>query len=152
MESYQNARIAITHLFQDTWARHFTLRKYWLITQEAVAPSQHDWKIVDWDVKPQHKQTKSAWGLVFKQLPRAPANVNAWKKRDLYIIRAVQCLVEQIFNGLKIDVSSFIMLQIFKTCLWITVNGKIFIDTNHANGRMPSSVLLISDTYCTKGL
>ena len=39
------------------WARHFTPQKYWLITQEAVAPSRHDWKIVDWDVKPQHKQT-----------------------------------------------------------------------------------------------
>ena len=35
------------------WARHFTPRKYWLITQEAMAPSRHDWKIVDWDVKPQ---------------------------------------------------------------------------------------------------
>ena len=31
-------------------------RKYWLITQEAMAPSRHDWKIVDWDVKPQHNQ------------------------------------------------------------------------------------------------
>ena len=41
------------------WARHFTPRKYWLITQEAVAPSRHDWKIVDWDVKPQHKQNKN---------------------------------------------------------------------------------------------
>ena len=40
------------------WARHFTSRKYWLITQEAVATSRHDWKIVDWDVKSQHKQTK----------------------------------------------------------------------------------------------
>ena len=43
------------------WARHFTPRKYWLITQEAVAPSRHDWKIVDWDVKPKKqnkKQTK----------------------------------------------------------------------------------------------
>ena len=40
------------------WARHFTPRKYWLITQEAVAPSPHDWKIVDWDIKPQHKQNK----------------------------------------------------------------------------------------------
>ena len=29
---------------------------YWLITQEAMAPSRHDWKIVDWDVKPQHNQ------------------------------------------------------------------------------------------------
>ena len=38
------------------WARHFTPRKYWLITQEAIAPSRHDWKIVDWDVKPQHNQ------------------------------------------------------------------------------------------------
>ena len=38
------------------WARHFTPRKYWLIAQEAVAPSRHDWKIVDWDVKPQHNQ------------------------------------------------------------------------------------------------
>ena len=45
------------------WARHFTPRKYWLITQEAVAPSRHDWKIVDWDVKPQHKQTKLFKGI-----------------------------------------------------------------------------------------
>ena len=38
------------------WARHFTPRKYWLNTLEAMAPSRHDWKIVDWDVKPQHNQ------------------------------------------------------------------------------------------------
>ena len=42
------------------WARHFTPRKYWLITQEAMAPSRHDWKIVDWDVKPQHNQPKKS--------------------------------------------------------------------------------------------
>ena len=42
------------------WAIHFTPRNYWLITQEVVAPSRHDWKIVDWDVKPQHKSL-SAW-------------------------------------------------------------------------------------------
>ena len=46
------------------WARHFTPRKYWLITQEAVAQSRHDWKIVDWDVKPQHKQTKPGLYLI----------------------------------------------------------------------------------------
>ena len=44
------------------WARHFTPRKYWLITQEAMAPSRHDWKIVDWDVKPQHNQKKNPDG------------------------------------------------------------------------------------------
>ena len=45
------------------WARHFTPRKYWLITQEAMAPSRYDWKIVDWDVKPQHNQPTNqlAW-------------------------------------------------------------------------------------------
>ena len=42
------------------WARHFTPRKYWLITQEAMAPSRYDWKIVDWDVKPQHNQPNSS--------------------------------------------------------------------------------------------
>ena len=43
------------------WARHFTPRKYWLITQEAMAPSRHDWKIVDRDVKPQHNQPTFGW-------------------------------------------------------------------------------------------
>ena len=47
------------------WARYFTPRKYWLITQEAMAPSRHDWKIVDWDVKPQHNQPIPT-RLVFK--------------------------------------------------------------------------------------
>ena len=45
------------------WARHFTPRKYWLITQEALAPSRHDWKLVDWDVKPQHKQNKTPFKI-----------------------------------------------------------------------------------------
>ena len=47
-------------------ARHFTPPKYWLITQEAMAPFRHDWKIVDWDVKPQHNQptqTLRSWFL-----------------------------------------------------------------------------------------
>ena len=36
------------------WARHFKLSKVLINTQEAVAPSQHDWKIVYRD----NKQTK----------------------------------------------------------------------------------------------
>ena len=51
------------------WARHFTPRKYWLKTQEAVAPSRHDWKIVDWDVKPQHKQTNHFLAVNYSFLP-----------------------------------------------------------------------------------
>ena len=47
------------------WARHFTPRKYWLITQEAMAPSRYDWKIVDWDVKPQHNQITSGISLMY---------------------------------------------------------------------------------------
>ena len=51
------------------WARHFTPRKYWLLTQEAMAPSRYDWKIVDWDVKPQHNQTTNqptCWRLTLR--------------------------------------------------------------------------------------
>ena len=37
-----------------------------------MAPSPHDWKIVDWDVKPQHKQTS----IEMKTYSRHPWN---WK-------------------------------------------------------------------------
>ena len=60
------------------WARHFTPRKYWLITQEAMAPSRHDWKIVDWDVKPQHNQPK-----VFT----LPSKDSQWSKASSWIQR-----------------------------------------------------------------
>ena len=76
------------------WARHFTPRRYWLITQEAMAPSRHDWKIVDWDVKPQHNQptniravspeppllahTSSESRGTFRQKARSLALLNAW--------------------------------------------------------------------------
>ena len=49
------------------WARHFTPRQYWLITQEVVAPSRHDWKIVDWDVKPQHNQPLSLYMYIIRR-------------------------------------------------------------------------------------
>ena len=51
------------------WARHFTPRKYWLITQEAMAPSRYDWKIVDWDVKPQHNQPTNWWTKWKRYIP-----------------------------------------------------------------------------------
>ena len=75
------------------WARHFTPRKYWLITQEAVAPSRHDWKIVDWDIKPQHKQTKHYAEYVVnmqKAIPKQPhtlilMELETTKKRRHYL-------------------------------------------------------------------
>ena len=74
-----NQQFLLHHLLQKyfavlcPWERHFTPRKYWLITQEAVAPSRHDWKIVDWDVKPQHKQTKQTKSEIF-----------SWERYKLY--------------------------------------------------------------------
>ena len=65
------------------WARHFTPRKYWLITQEAMAPSRHDWKIVDWDVKPQHNQPNPL-GLS-ASAPGLYTCIKSWK--NLYKIR-----------------------------------------------------------------
>ena len=35
-----------------------------------MAPSRHDWKIVDWDVKPQHNQPKSTDAYVEELLPK----------------------------------------------------------------------------------
>ena len=63
------------------WARHFTPQKYWLITQEAVAPSQHDWKIVDWDVKPQHKQTNKQKITEPSPPPHTPPKKKKKKKK-----------------------------------------------------------------------
>ena len=63
------------------WARHFTPRKYWLITQEAVAPSRHDWKIVDWDVKPQHKQNKTSHKEAADTRSRKDSDQNNWMFR-----------------------------------------------------------------------
>ena len=62
------------------WARHFTPRKYWLITQEAMAPSRHDWKIVDWDVKPQHNQpTPNEHFEYGYPHSNTPFNIYSWK-------------------------------------------------------------------------
>ena len=56
-KSHRIFRPSYSTFFEEVNINHILLspRKYWLITQEAVAPSRHDWKIVDWDVKPQHK-------------------------------------------------------------------------------------------------
>ena len=60
------------------WARHFTPRKYWLITQEAMAPSRHDWKIVDWDVKPQHNQPTNPYENWHVRTFAPPKELHGW--------------------------------------------------------------------------
>ena len=86
-------------------ARHFNPQKYWLITQEAMAPSRHDWKIVDWDVKPQHNQPTTF---------------------DISIIKHDNCLNQYEFcmylNTVKgIDVQITINSLIILTAWFITV-------------------------------
>ena len=75
------------------WARHFTPRKYWLITQEAMAPSRHDWKIVDWDVKPQHNQPTNSTE------PSMLIQINA---QNTYLIYSVCRLLLNVLNTLFI--------------------------------------------------
>ena len=58
------------------WARHFTPRKYWLITQEAMAASRHDWKIVDWDVKPQHNQPTDKTKIIYSMYRAVEVSVH----------------------------------------------------------------------------
>ena len=60
------------------WARHFTPQKYWLLTQEAMAPSRYDWKIVDWDVKPQHNQPTMPEFVLYSASP--PPTLLAYEK------------------------------------------------------------------------
>ena len=81
------------------WARHFTPRKYWLITQEAMAPSRHDWKIVDWDVKPQHNQQPTAadQSEMYRRASTDSITIHActvgtpnyWKERQVTLIKKV---------------------------------------------------------------
>ena len=51
----------------ETYRRRVVSLSKTLYSPKAVALSRHDWKIVDWDVKPQHKQThseiKPVWGF-----------------------------------------------------------------------------------------
>ena len=58
------------------WARHFLkLPKSTGDTQEVVALSQHDWKVVDWDVKPQHKQNHTGAEVFQNCLQNAKNNL-----------------------------------------------------------------------------
>ena len=91
-----------------SWARHFTPRKYWLITQEAMAPSRHDWKIVDWDVKPQHNQpTKLLYSRNFETL----ASLCSWAGRfESYLVPNPR---RQVFSW---RVSFVIIIMCFTLC------------------------------------
>ena len=101
------------------WARHFTPRKYWLITQEAVAPSRHDWKIVDWDVKPQHKQTNlhdfkvlmiyNFWVVYIRYSweEYIPKQGILWKSNEFFLSWRQSCIVFQAYQRSPYNVSRF---------------------------------------------
>ena len=74
------------------WARHFTPRKYWLITQEAMAPSRYDWKIVDWDVKPQHNQPRAI--SFFKGTVKTDQTADQMPKADLSLWWDVEVILQ----------------------------------------------------------
>ena len=91
------------------WARHFTPRKYWLITQEAMAPSRYDWKIVDWDVKPQHNQpTIITWAGSNYIGKGAPDAQMGSVSRPCYIqkcvIKGLRCFLNSV-NILPLDLN-----------------------------------------------
>ena len=65
------------------WARYFTPRKYWLITQEAVAPSRHDWKIVDWDSTQTNKQSPDPGSPKYEKMKKFWSFVKSLKKDGL---------------------------------------------------------------------
>ena len=70
-----------------------------------MAPSRHDWKIVDWDVKPQHKQTNK--DKVIKD--------DGWKKLRVGLHLDEQGLVEYnylthcIYMSMNVRKMKFIM-------------------------------------------
>ena len=112
------------------WARHFTPRKYWLITQEAMAPSRYDWKIVDWDVKPQHNQPNPWWwGVVI---------TNDWcifEKRLMFKQHSQKCggwILQQNCQGMR-------------RCALCKVIFSCFLSTKN----WPSRLILFS-TWCRK--
>ena len=98
------------------WARHFTPRKYWLITQEAMAPSRYDWKIVDWDVKPQHNQPNhtetwpSSSQLTFMTVNNVKPFTQALThtSSDIHGIRKTICTPIHVFK-----VPHYVWLKIF---------------------------------------
>ena len=84
MESYQNARIAITHVC--------------FIELIFAGPSEYVWK-------------NSHCGLIFKHLPLDPANVNAWKNMsDPYIRIRGKLYWKLSFGDVK---SGFCCLKLF---------------------------------------
>ena len=54
------------------WARHFTPLKYWLITQEAMAPSRHDWKLLTGTLRLNTTNQQYIQSLFFLSIPNSP--------------------------------------------------------------------------------
>ena len=70
-----------------------------------MAPSRYDWKIVDWDVKPQHNQPTNL-RLHYVVLKILKANMNFWTNSRCRIENSVEkaavFLLPMYIIGLKI--------------------------------------------------
>ena len=113
---------SLLHLHAVLLCNHIkmiTPRKYWLITKEAVAPSRHDWKIVDWDVKPQHKQNKH---IKMSRLMTKPTEwaVRPAKTQWYYCWGARYLFFENISCIMNIDgIILVLLLTVFSNARWV---------------------------------
>ena len=120
------------------WARHFTPRKYWLNTQEAMAPSRHEWKIVDWDVKPQHNQPTKSLDSVMpivasSKIPKLwPTSIYNWSGRfQSYLVTNLQ---RQCWSSPVTDDKLFFFVTYFQMCS-VNVPAWICSETGCQTGR-----------------
>ena len=44
-------------------ARHIKSPEYWLVQRNGYLPSRHEWKIVDWGVKPKNNKKQTTYLL-----------------------------------------------------------------------------------------
>ena len=122
------------------WARHFTPRKYWLITQEAMAPSRYDWKIVDWDVKPQHNQltTEQCQGKSYT----LRALVVKWAGIPRYLCSLIRTCAVWSSEALpfltrfrrKIYIPPAMLIRFFKIC-----NNRFFMHVQNVHTCLPGT-------------
>ena len=95
-----------------------------------MAPSRHDWKIVDWDVKPQHNQPTDQASTPNLQL--SFPHINLW---------FAQYFVYQLYGYvLQVKVSKLMGLEIWYLVKWSPTELTIIRFLSRMNSEMSSPV------------